>query len=232
MGEADRKIDAAARAVREALAAVGDMPGSMDKAEAARKLAAEMREASDSANAVFRAEVIRVYETEDISYAKLGKRFGLTKSRVQQIVTSGIADEDAAAEPANLPEPRPVVAAVVTSSLGVLVGKRNDNSPPWTFIAGEIEAGESPAQAAEREVMEETGLRVIAAKVIGRRVHPRSGRLMVYISATPADGTNVSVGDPDELAEVRWVSLAEADELMSGAIYEPVKAHLRRTLLP
>jgi hypothetical protein len=39
---------------------------------------------------------------------------------------------------------RPVVAAVVTSAQGVLVGKRNDGKPPWTFIAGEIEPGEWP----------------------------------------------------------------------------------------
>jgi hypothetical protein len=40
----------------------------------------------------------------------------------------------------------------------------------------------------------------------------------------------VFVGDKDELAEVRWVSLAQADELMSGMIYEPVRKHLRQTL--
>jgi len=33
-----------------------------------------------------------------------------------------------------------------------------------------------------------------------------------------------------ELTEVRWVSLAEAGELMGGAIYEPVRQHLRRVL--
>src|SRR5215472_9337572 len=36
------------------------------------------------------------------------------------------------------PEPQPVVAAIVTSEHGVLVGRRNDGNPPWTFIAGEI----------------------------------------------------------------------------------------------
>ena len=39
-------------------------------------------------------------------------------------------------EPATSPEPQPVVAAIVTSHLGVLVGKHNDGKPPWTFIAG------------------------------------------------------------------------------------------------
>jgi len=42
-------------------------------------------------------------------------------------------------------------------------------------------------------------------------------------------GTAVFVGDSDELAEVRWVSLAEADELLPG-MYEPVRAYLAQTL--
>jgi 8-oxo-dGTP pyrophosphatase MutT (NUDIX family) len=135
------------------------------------------------------------------------------------------ADEQADARP-------PIVAAIVTSPLGVLVGRRNDGKPPWTFIAGEQDAvqDENPADTAVREVKEETGLRVEAGGVIGQRVHPKTGRTMIYIAATPTHGTNVFVGDEDELAEVRWVSLAEADELMGGMIFEPVHEHLARAL--
>jgi 8-oxo-dGTP pyrophosphatase MutT (NUDIX family) len=67
-------------------------------------------------------------------------------------------EEDAVTELSTMPEPSPVVAAIVTSDVGVLVGRRNDGKPPWTFIAGKIEPGESPADAAVREVKEETGL--------------------------------------------------------------------------
>lgn len=122
---------------------------------------------------------------------------------------------------------QPVATAIVTSDLGVLVGKRNDGKPPWTFIAGEVEPGESPADAAIREVKEETGLRVQLAEVIGERVHPKTGRTMIYIAATPTHGTDAIVGDEDELAEVRWVSLAEADELMAAyGMFEPVHDYL------
>jgi 8-oxo-dGTP pyrophosphatase MutT (NUDIX family)/transcriptional regulator with XRE-family HTH domain len=125
----------------------------------------------------------------------------------------------------------PVVAAIVTSRLGVLVGRRNDGKPPWTFIAGEQDAvkDENPADTAVREVKEETGLRVEAGDVIGERVHPKTRRTMVYVAAVPTHGTEVFVGDEDELAEVRWVSLAEADELLPG-MYEPVREHLAREL--
>jgi len=133
-------------------------------------------------------------------------------------------------EPATSPEPQPVVAAIVTSHLGVLVGKRNDGKPPWTFIAGEVEPGESIADAAVREVKEEAGLMVRAAhREIGRRVHPKTGRTMIYLTCLPVEGTDIHVGDPDELAEVRWIGLAEIDALLPG-MYEPVREHLGRTL--
>lgn len=124
---------------------------------------------------------------------------------------------------------RPVVAAVVTSERGVLAGKRADGHPPWTFIAGEVEPGERPEDAAVREVKEETGLEVAAGRVIGRRVHPDTGRTLIYMAARPTHGTEVFVGDERELTEVRWLSLAEADELLTG-MHAPVRAYLSRTI--
>jgi 8-oxo-dGTP pyrophosphatase MutT (NUDIX family) len=133
---------------------------------------------------------------------------------------------------ATTPEPSPVVAAIVTSSRGVLIGKRNDGKPPWTFIAGEIEPGESQADAAVREVKEETGLVVeFAEHEIGRRVHPKTGRTMIYLACRPTGKLDAIVGDEEELAEVKWASLAEIDELMGrDKVFEPVYAHLMREI--
>ena len=128
------------------------------------------------------------------------------------------------------PELLPVAAAIVTSPLGVLAARRNDGSPLWGFITGRVEAGESPAEAAVREVREETGLAIVTGRTLGRRVHPVTQATMVYIAARPAKGADpatVYVGDADELAEVRWLSLPEVDELMPG-VYEPVRAYLAR----
>lgn len=125
----------------------------------------------------------------------------------------------------------PVVAAIVTSARGVLVNRRKDGRPPWGFVAGEVhkDPAERPEDAAVREVKEETGLEVRAGDVIGERDHPATGRRMIYIAAKPVRGTRVLVGDDAELAEVRWVSLAEAEELMPD-MFGPVRDYLARTL--
>lgn len=123
-----------------------------------------------------------------------------------------------------------IVAAIVTSKLGVLVERRHDGKPLWTFPAGEAEPGESPEDTAIREAKEETGLQIKVSHVIGERQHPVTSRHMIYVAARPYQGTAVHVGDEAELAEVRWVSADVADELMSGKMYEPVREHLKRTL--
>lgn len=127
------------------------------------------------------------------------------------------------------PEAQPVVAAIVTCELGVLISRRNDGKPPWGFITGEIEPGESSADAAIREVKEETGLRVHYSKIIGRRVHPKTGRTMIYLACAPVAELDIFVGDTDELAEVCWATMTEAEELLPG-LFEPVRVHLYNIL--
>lgn len=52
---------------------------------------------------------------------------------------------------------------------------------------------------------------------------------MIYLACYPVTKTDVFVGDEDELAEVRWVSLEEAEELLPG-LFGPVRLHLEREL--
>jgi 8-oxo-dGTP diphosphatase len=131
------------------------------------------------------------------------------------------------------PEEQPVVAAVLTSERGMLVTWRNDKEPPAGFLTGEIEPGESPLDAMVRECKEEAGLLVVASHVIGRRIHPRSNRTMIYVAGQPAPGkADVFVGDAEELADVRWISLEEAVEAFEpfGGMYAPVHDWLQRAL--
>lgn len=124
----------------------------------------------------------------------------------------------------------PVAAAIVTSKLGVLVERRHDGRPLWTFPAGEIEPGEAPIDTAIRETKEECGLVIVVSHIIGERDHPKTGAHMYYLAARPYNGTDVHNGDENELAEVRWVGLTEAEELLRwrqpGGLFEPVHEHL------
>jgi 8-oxo-dGTP diphosphatase len=224
------RADIALAELRQVLDEIAAMGGSPAKTEAIREIAEEIQDLHGVAGEIRKAEVLRIYEAERLSLAKLAERVGISKARAEQIMKAERQRGAGAAEPSTRPEPAPVVAAIVTSRKGVLVGRRNDGKPPWAFIGGEIEPGESPADAAIREVKEETGLEIRAGGIIGRRVHPATKRHMIYMAARAVGGTDVFVGDADELAEVRWVSPAEADELMDGKIYEPVREHLTQML--
>lgn len=228
--EDDDQIIEVLRAGRAVLARIQEMPGSQARADAATHLARGLRSIADDASAVLHEEAVRIYYEEHLTFGQVAKRLGISKTLAHQIITANRRDEQAAPEPTTKPEPGPVVVAIVTSHLGVLVGRRTDGRPPWTFIVGKMEPGESSADAAVREVKEETGLRVRAGGRIGTRVHPKTGRTLVYLAAQPTHGTDVIVGDEEDLAEVRWVGLREADELMGHAIYEAVRQHLSRTL--
>lgn len=229
MGSAEQEIDAAREAVRAALDAIGGLEGSQEKVEAAGRLSRDLREWSDEASGIRDGEVVKIYQAEKLSLAPLAKRVGISKTRAHQIVRAAEKEQEMG-QPAVKTKPETIVAAIVTSPKGVLVGRRIDGKPLWTFIAGEHVDGESFEQTAAREVREETGLEVAAAGVIGERKHPRTHRWMTYVAAAPVAGTDAIVGDADELAEVRWVSLAEADNLMGGTIFQPVYEYLSKTL--
>lgn len=173
--------------------------------------------------------ILSDYEKAVASNNQTGQALNAMGDKLGTIERDARAAEDSSARP-------PIVAAIVTSPLGVLVGRRNDGKPPWTFVAGEQDAvqDESPQDTATREVKEETGLRIVPGDVIGERDHPKTGRHMIYIAARPAPraSLDVAVEDTEELAEVRWVDLAELDELTRefGGIFEPVREHLAREL--
>jgi 8-oxo-dGTP pyrophosphatase MutT (NUDIX family) len=214
--------DRVRRVIAEALAAAEGAPDD-DTAYQRASWLVDVLGASTTASGRMRAQAARrMKESAGLSIAQLGERLGVSKARAADMLRVTAARE---------PEPPPVVAAIVTSELGVLAGRRNDQTPPWTFIAGQIQPGESPADAAVREVKEETCLDVTPGRVLGRRVHPATGRTMIYLAAKPVSGTDVGVGDENELAEVRWLDLATADELLPG-MYQPVRAYLGRALRP
>lgn len=124
-----------------------------------------------------------------------------------------------------------VSTAIITHQGRVLMVRRREQEGRllWAFPGGGIEAGESPEEAAVREVAEEVGLDVEATAVLGDRVHPQTGRHMTYVACVVLAGEAV-VADEEELAEVAWLELAEIPEYVPWGLFDRVQAHLDEVL--
>lgn len=109
--------------------------------------------------------------------------------------------------------PTPVVAALIEYDGKVLLA-RNVAWPPKMFalVAGFLERGETPQQAVAREVLEETGLKVTAAHLIGVYEFARRNEVILAFH-TPAEGT-IALGE--ELAEVKLVEPARVRPWPAG----------------
>lgn len=128
-------------------------------------------------------------------------------------------------------EKPPVSTAIIVQDGRVLMAKRREREGKllWAFPGGGIEAGESPEEAAVREVSEEVGLEVQAVQVLGDRVHPQSGVHMTYVACTVISG-EASVVDDEELAEVLWLEHGQIPEYVPWGLFDKVQAYLDEVL--
>ncbi len=85
----------------------------------------------------------------------------------------------------------------------------------WTLPKGKLDPGETHEQAALREVEEETGLHCeLGRELVSTSYHDRKGRpkTVRYWAMRPLGG---SFHPHDEVDEVRWVSLPDAERLLT-----------------
>ena len=78
------------------------------------------------------------------------------------------------------------------------------NQDIYACLAGFIESGESAEHAVEREIMEETGLKVKNIKYFGSQSWPFPSQLMFGFTAEWESG-EISKQD-DEIADAQWFS--------------------------
>ncbi len=128
----------------------------------------------------------------------------------------------------NDPGQQPSVALAVITRNGqlLLVHRRvDDGTPPWALPGGKTGPGESAEAAAVREAREETGLAVMACHVLGERVHPVTGKRIVYIACDVIAGT-ARAAAPREVDAVRWVPFSEVRAYVPGGLHAAVQEYL------
>ncbi|MGZ0146805.1 NUDIX domain-containing protein [Kribbella sp. WER1] len=107
------------------------------------------------------------------------------------------------------------VAAVVDGERLLLTRRTDDGE--WCLPGGGVEPGERPAEAAERETYEETGLRIRVTGLVGVYsnpdvvvVYPDGDRVQLVGLVFRAEVVGGTAGTSAEVSESRWCTSAEA----------------------
>jgi 8-oxo-dGTP diphosphatase len=112
------------------------------------------------------------------------------------------------------PTPRPAAIAVVRHKGRFLLVRRANPPDPgcWGFPGGKVEPGETVAQAAVRELAEETGVRAEALRAFDcvDVIRPGFHFVLVAVACRYLGGTAVAADDAHEAA---WFTL---DEIEAG----------------
>jgi 8-oxo-dGTP pyrophosphatase MutT (NUDIX family) len=98
----------------------------------------------------------------------------------------------------------------------VLLTRRSDNGQ-WCLPGGRVDAGESVAESIEREVLEETGLRVRVRRLTGVYsdpdqliVYPDGNRVHMIVLTFLVERLAGEIGLSNETTDIRFVPIEEA----------------------
>lgn len=190
---------------------------------AARELGAELS-AADAGAAVTALALTRWHENA---------RYSPVSGAETSVHHGGWMRRDEATGQEIFPRTDPAVIVLIHDGDRVLLGSNALwPSDRFSLLAGFVEAGESLESCVQREVFEESGLRVANIRYRSSQPWPFPRSLMLGFEATPATGVDPEalVADPEEIAELRWFT---RDELQSEdlAIVLPGHASIARSLL-
>ena len=107
------------------------------------------------------------------------------------------------------------VFAVITDNRGHLLCVHHGyGDRHWTLPGGGVEAGESPIEALEREVREETGIELKQIEFVGAYAAPWKDDLVLSFRATVARQGPWTPND--EITEIDWFEPTNLPQLFSS----------------
>jgi len=123
---------------------------------------------------------------------------------------------------------RPVVGVVVRHDERVLLVKpsRGVAEGVWTLPGGFVNAFEQPAEAAKREVREETGIQLdtVNLETTVTYSHANQPYPILGLGFTAQSPTEKTTPAEDEIAEARWVDPASAHDEAYGLARQVIDA--------
>lgn len=105
----------------------------------------------------------------------------------------------------------PCAGAVVHDAAGRLLLIRRGQEPGrglWSLPGGRCEPGETAAETAVREVREETGLDVLAGRLVGRVERAGLGSAVYLIDDVACTVVGGELAPGDDADDARWVDAA------------------------
>ncbi len=131
-----------------------------------------------------------------------------------RVSEAGLSRRCPACRRTHFPRTDPVVIMLVDDGAGqALLGRRIGWSDGrFSILAGYVAPGETPEQAVEREVLEESGVHAHSPAYVASQPWPFPASLMLGYEASAAAVGTEPIPQPGEMVEVRWFSLEEISQ--------------------
>lgn len=150
----------------------------------------------------------------------------------EKIEKNGVKQDRFAFESPVSPHPQVGVGIIVVKKGKILMGKRKGahGEGTWSVPGGKLEYGENIEECADREVSEETGIKIDGAQFVGvtNDVFQKENKhyITIWMRARYKSG-EIVIAEPDKFLEIKWVDPTHLPE----PLFLPLKNFLKTATL-